>query len=99
MNWLIITQNAKNEMKAGHDFIFNISEALCKENVTISSADLFVRLKEYLNLKYNWINEDNLYRLMSQGCYYAYKEGYDGIKLKIQVDINNIWTKYTKHIP
>ena len=63
---------------AGHDFIFNISEALCKENVTISSADLFVRLKEYLNLKYNWINEDNLYRLMSQGCYYAYKEGYDG---------------------
>ena len=68
----------QNEMKAGHDYIFNISEALCKENVTISSADLFVRLKEYLNLKYNWINEDNLYRLMSQGCYYAYKEGYDG---------------------
>ncbi len=59
----------------GHQFIYKTLEALANKRQTISAFELEFQLSAYLLSKYLWINADNMARIQSQGCYYAYKDG------------------------
>jgi hypothetical protein len=45
------------------------------ERKRIESEQLNEIVLSYINEKYSWINEDNIAKLFSQGCYYAWKDG------------------------
>jgi hypothetical protein len=68
-------------MDKGHRLIYKKLESVMKENKNISNEELAEHLKNFLAKKYPWINVDNFSKLLSQGIYYAYK---DGLHLAIQ---------------
>lgn len=59
----------------GNDFIYRTLEKMAELKQTITSADLEYQLKTFMTTKYLWISKENLNRLFSQGCYYAWKDG------------------------
>jgi hypothetical protein len=58
-----------------HHFIYSTLAKVANKKQTIPASELEMGLKQYLDSKYLWINAENLGRLYSQGCYYAWKDG------------------------
>ena len=71
----------REAMTKGHSFIYKKLESIIKENKKITNEDLHTEVQTFLGRKYAWINSDNMKKLVSQGIYYAYK---DGLHLAIQ---------------
>jgi len=64
-------------MESGFKFVDSILEPLAALNQTISEANLKKQLFHHMKSNYPWINKDNLDRLYSQSCYFAFKNGWD----------------------
>jgi hypothetical protein len=64
-------------MKEGNDFLTDLLSHLSSSHQTIREADLKHQLISFMKTRYSWINQNNLDRLYSQGCYYAFKNGDD----------------------
>jgi hypothetical protein len=64
-------------MESGFKFVDSILEPLATSNQTISEANLKKHLFHHMKANYPWINKDNLDRLYSQSCYFAFKNGWD----------------------
>lgn len=62
-------------MSAGHKYIYARLDKLAILESTITATALKDELATHLKSKFNWINDTNLDKLYSQGCYYAYKDG------------------------
>jgi len=48
----------------------------CNNHITDEKGITFIhfsKFEDFMKLKYNWIHNDNLSKLYSQGCYYALK--------------------------
>jgi hypothetical protein len=69
---VLISRSAKND---GQEFVYNILEKLSIENITISESVLKDKLSIFLKEKYPWVNKNNLKKMFSQSCYFAYKDG------------------------
>jgi len=64
-------------MHAGNQFVNDLLENLSGSGRTIPEPQLKSQLKSFMTPRYTWINQDNLDRLYSQSCYFAFKNGYD----------------------
>ena len=73
-NYNLICKSAKDE---GQKYIYDFLEKLSTENNNISENNLKNNLSNFIREKYSWISENNLNRLFSQACYFAYKDGLD----------------------
>jgi hypothetical protein len=60
----------------GHHFIYSKLGEIAAKSTTISSLELETQFNQFILAKYLWINAENLGHLYSQGCYYAWKDGY-----------------------
>ena len=49
-----------------------------RNETKIEIREVNYRIRRILREKYIWISEENLNRLFSQACYYAYKDGWQG---------------------
>lgn len=58
----------------GVNFIYNTLGSVAGKRETIQADQLELLLKKSL-AKYLWISSENLGRIYSQGCYYAWKDG------------------------
>jgi hypothetical protein len=65
----------RTAMKDGHEFIYKTLEIAAKEKIKIKEKDLEDELNSFLNKTYPWIDSGNLKRILSQGFYYAWKDG------------------------
>lgn len=65
----------RKAIKSGNDYIYNTLEAAAVQRKKISQDDLANNLRSFLNKDFPWINESNMKSILSQGCYYAYKDG------------------------
>jgi hypothetical protein len=65
----------RTAMKDGHDFIYKTLETAADEKRKIKEKDVSDKLKLFLHAKYPWIDSENLKRILSQGYYYAWKDG------------------------
>lgn len=63
----------REAMFEGHQFIPQILDDANKPILSDQLSELF---SDFIRNKYNWINKENINRLFSQGCYYAWKDGY-----------------------
>ncbi len=64
-------------MHAGNNFVNEVLEKLCAAHQKIREAELKKQLSAFMTSRYPWINKNNLDRLYSQSCYYAFRNGYD----------------------
>jgi len=62
-------------MKIGQDLIYKTLIDVSEKHETIKEGQLKAILKSFMLSDYPWIDDENLSRLFSQGCYYAYKDG------------------------
>jgi hypothetical protein len=65
----------RKAMKDGHDFIYKKLETAGREKIRMKEEDMTGELKLFLHKKYPWIDSENLKRILSQGYYYAWKDG------------------------
>ena len=65
----------KNAMNYGQNYIYKTLDNLYKNNQTIKEKELKEKLTTFMLEKYSWIAKNNLRRLYSQSCYYAFKDG------------------------
>jgi hypothetical protein len=61
-------RTCREVMNFGHKLVPTVVTSL-----DISTEQAFARFTELLHQRYEWISEDHLRRLFSQGCYYALK--------------------------
>jgi hypothetical protein len=64
-------------MTSGNRYIYDILNKLFEAGCTITNTELKEQFKISLKSHYDWINESNLSKLYSHGCYYAWKDGLD----------------------
>ena len=74
----IYSIECEGAMEAGLSFIYKTLEKLATNKGNITGPELFNLLQDNMKLIFPWINNESASRLMSQGCYYAYKDGLDG---------------------
>lgn len=67
----------RSAMKQGHDYIYKTLEKATDENRKIKEKEMAEELKSFLQKDYPWIDSGNLKRILSQGFYYAWKDGLD----------------------
>lgn len=65
----------RTAMRDGHDFVYKTLEAAADEKRKISDQEVSDKLKSFLQERYPWINSRNFRSLLSQGFYYAWKDG------------------------
>ena len=65
----------RTAMKVGQEFIYKALETAAQEKRKIGEKDVADELKSFLHNKYPWIDSGNLKRILSQGFYYAWKDG------------------------
>lgn len=65
----------RTAMKDGHDFIYTKLKTAADEKRILKEKDVSDELKLFLHNKYPWINSRNLKEIISQGFYYAWKDG------------------------
>lgn len=58
-----------------YKFVFNQMSDLAGRKETISKTQSFALFEIHMQLKYPMLNEENLKKLYSQGCYYCWKDG------------------------
>src|SRR5262245_22825421 len=59
----------------GNNFIYLKLGEVAGKGQTITGNELELQLATFTNTKYQWISTENLGKLFSQGCYYAWKDG------------------------
>ena len=65
----------RTAMKDGHEFIYKKLETAADEKRKIKEKDVADELQLFLHKKYPWVDSGNLKRIVSQGFYYAWKDG------------------------
>jgi hypothetical protein len=65
----------RTAMKQGHDYIYKTLELAAKENRKMKEKGMAEELKSFLHNEYPWVDSGNLKRILSQGFYYARKDG------------------------
>ncbi|WEK18002.1 MAG: hypothetical protein P0Y49_14490 [Candidatus Pedobacter colombiensis] len=65
-------------MRIGHEFIYKSLADIFDKEETIKESQLKESFKNFMLNQYPWIDNKNLSRLFSQGCYYAHKDGLTG---------------------
>jgi hypothetical protein len=65
----------RTAMKDGHDYIYKTLVTAAKEKRKIKEKDVSEELKLFLHKEYPWIDSGNLKRILTQGFYYAGKDG------------------------
>jgi hypothetical protein len=65
----------RTAMKDGHEFIYKTLEKAADEKRKIKEKDVSAELQLFLSERYSWVDSGNLKRIVSQGFYYAWKEG------------------------
>lgn len=65
----------RTAMKQGHDYVYKTLEITTRENKKIKEKQMAEELKSFLHKEYPWIDSDNLKRILTQGYYYAGKDG------------------------
>ena len=65
----------RTAMRKGHDYIYKALEAATDEKRKINQTEIADLLSSFLNQEYPWIDSENLKRILSQGLYYAWKDG------------------------
>lgn len=64
-------------MKKGNEYIYKKLGDAASQRKTIKREDLADDLQSFLERDYPWINSENMKRILSQGYYYAWKDGLD----------------------
>jgi hypothetical protein len=67
----------RTAMRQGHDYIYNSLTKATDENRKVKEKEIAEDLKNYLHRQYAWIDSGNLKRILSQGFYYAWRDGLD----------------------
>ena len=62
-------------MRKGHDYVYKALEAATDEKRKIKQTEIANPLVSFLHQEYPWIDSENLKRILSQGFYYAWKDG------------------------
>ncbi|MEJ6982231.1 hypothetical protein WG906_17330 [Pedobacter sp. P351] len=62
-------------LKVGFGFISTTLKDVCDRRETIKETDLKSALINEMSSKFPWLSNDNLKRILSQGLYYAWKDG------------------------
>ena len=65
----------RTAMKDGHEFIYKKLETAADKKRKIKEKDVSDELQLFLHTKYPWVDSKNLKRIVSQGFYYAWKDG------------------------
>jgi len=65
----------RTAMKDGHEFIYKKLETAADEKKKIKEKEVSDELQLFLRKKYPWVDSANLKRIVSQGFYYAWKDG------------------------
>lgn len=66
---------SRTAMRDGHEFIYKTLETAADEKRKIKEKDVSDELQLFLRKKYPWVDSGNLKRIVSQGFYYAWKDG------------------------
>ena len=66
----------RSAMKQGHQFIQKKLEAAAKKKKKPTANDLIDDLRTFLHKENPWIDESNISSILSQGFYYAWKDGF-----------------------
>ena len=67
----------QNVTRQGHELIYDSLDKLLNSNNTIGNSQLKKQFDIYMKSNFDWVSNNNLRRLYSQGCYYAWKGGLD----------------------
>lgn len=65
----------RRAMKDGHEFIYKKLETAADEKRKLKEQDVSDELQLFLHQKYPWVDSGNVERILSQGFYYAWKDG------------------------
>ena len=65
----------RTAMKKGHDFVYKTLNTAADEKRKIKEKNVSEELKLFLHGQYPWIDTENLKMILSQGFYYAGKDG------------------------
>lgn len=62
---------------SAQNFVYQTLENTCNANGTISEKEVKELLKSFIESSYPWVSRRNYRSLLSQACYFAWKDGLD----------------------